>query len=124
MFFVGMAIAAVASIGVVFGAKIVCDNIASDIKKKADAVYNDVHSEENQKKLDLLAEKEGILESISKYAGNLQEAQRLFEMQPKGSDPRAAFLLYTVHHVRFTVQAVLFVPLRCEHRQRDGRSRQ
>lgn len=83
MFFVGMAIAAVASVGVVFGAKIVCDNIASDIKKKADAVYNDVHSEENQKKLDLLAEKEGILESIARYSGNLQEAQRLFEMQPK-----------------------------------------
>lgn len=83
-FFVGMGLAVVASIAVVFGAKIVCDNIASGIKQQAETVYKDVHSEENQVKLDLLAKKNGILESISNYAVNLQEAQRMFELQPKG----------------------------------------
>jgi type IV pilus assembly protein PilM len=84
MFFVGMGLAVVASLAAVFGTKIVLDNIANGIKAEAEAVYNDVHSEANQIKLDLLAKKNGILESISSYAVNLKEAQRLFELQPKG----------------------------------------
>ncbi|MBO6230153.1 MAG: competence protein ComA [Ruminiclostridium sp.] len=82
-FFIGMSIAALASVGLVFGVKVVCDNIASGIKAQADSVYDEVHSEENQAKLDLLAQKNEVLDSISKYAGNLSEAQRLFEFQPK-----------------------------------------
>ena len=78
-----MSIAALASVGLVFGVKVVCDNIASGIKAQADSVYDEVHSEENQAKLDLLAQKNEVLDSISKYAGNLSEAQRLFEFQPK-----------------------------------------
>ena len=84
MFLVGMGIASIVSLGLVFGAKFVVDSIANGIKAEADAVYNDVHSDENQAKLDLLAQKEEILESISNYAGNLISADRLFRFQPQG----------------------------------------
>ncbi len=83
-FFVGLGIAVILSAGAVIGAKIVCDNIATDIKKQADAVYAEVHSEDNQKKLDLLAYKEGVLNGITQYATSLNEAGRIFDMQPKG----------------------------------------
>ncbi|MBP3856645.1 MAG: competence protein ComA [Ruminiclostridium sp.] len=84
-FFIGMSIACLASLGIVFGAKFVCDNIATGIKNEADAVYEEVHSDENQAKLDLLAEKNSILDSISQYAVNLIEADRLFRFAPKGT---------------------------------------
>ena len=85
MFFVGMGLAAVASAGLVFGVKLVCDGIAGGIKAEADAVYEEVHSEENQAKLDLLAQKNAVLDSISNYTTNLIQADRLFRFQPMGT---------------------------------------
>ena len=84
MFLVGMGIAAVASIAVVMGAKLVCDGMAAGIKAQADAVYDEVHSPANQEKLDLLAQKNSVLDSISQYVTNLNQADKLFRMQPKG----------------------------------------
>lgn len=99
MFMVGLGIAAVASVGLVFGAKIVCDGIASGIKAQADAVYNDVHSEENQQKLDLLAQKNEVLDSISLYASNLNQAEVLFNMQPKAISEVRNILTETLQSV-------------------------
>ena len=82
-FMIGMGVAVVASAALVFGAKLICDMTANGIKAQADAVYNEVHSEENQAKLDLLDKKNAILNDISNYATNLEEADRLFAFQPK-----------------------------------------
>ncbi len=99
MFFVGMGIACVLSAGAVFGAKLVFDGIAGGIKAEADAVYAEVHSEENQIKLDLLKQKEDILDSISQYAGNLITADRLFRFAPKATTEVRAKLVDALESV-------------------------
>lgn len=85
MFMVGLGVLAIAACGAVAGGKLVCDSIADGKEKDAQAVYDDVHSEANQIKLDALAKKEGILDNISKYAENLEDADTLFKFQPQGT---------------------------------------
>ncbi len=92
-FFVGLGLAAVACAGLVFGAKLVLDGVANGIKAEAESISNEVHSEENNQKLALLAQKESTLSSVTSYASNLEEADLLFKMQPKGiSEVRAKLL--------------------------------
>ncbi len=85
MFFVGLGVAAVACAAVVLGGKLVCDGIAGGIRTQSDAVYAEIHSEENDAKQLLLAQKQEVLSSITQYATNIEEADRLFRFQPKGT---------------------------------------
>ncbi len=84
-FMIGMGVAAVVAVAAVFGGKIVCDNIVNNIETEAKKIYDEVHNPENDAKLAELREKESILQSIDQYAGNLEQAQRLYEFQPQGS---------------------------------------
>jgi len=85
MFFVGLGVAPLASVGVVLGAKFVCDGIAGGIRTQSDAVYAEIHSEENDLKQQLLAQKQEVLASITKYASSIEAADVLFRMQPQGT---------------------------------------
>lgn len=83
MFFIGLTAAAVVCAGAVFGAKLICDGIANGIKAEGDAVFAEIHSDANQQKEQLLAEKEATLTSVSKYASNIEAADLIFRMQPQ-----------------------------------------
>ena len=96
---IGMGIACIASVGIVVGAKLVCDGIADGIKKQAEDVYNSVHNEEVDEKLALLAEKEQILSNINDYSVNIAEADRLSDFMPEGNSEVRAKLVEALESV-------------------------
>ena len=73
--------------------------IANGIKAQADAVYNEVHNEETDAKLALLAEKEQILSNINDYALNIAEADRLSDFLPEGNSEVRAKLVEALESV-------------------------
>lgn len=98
-FMVGMGVACILSIGAVVGAKLVCDGIANGIKADADRVYNEVHNEETDAKLALLAEKEEILSNINDYSLNIAEADRISDFMPVGNSEVRAKLVEALESV-------------------------
>ncbi len=83
-FFIGVAVAAIAAAGAVFGTKLILDNVKGGIDTEAKNVYNKTHNAEVDKELAELDRLEGVLSSIDSYANQLEGTNVLFKMQPKG----------------------------------------
>lgn len=84
-FFIGMAAAAVLSVGALLGANLVINMINDGIKadiKKVEAQINDT---EFQARLNELSRKEGVLANFESYKSSIANAEIMFNYMPKGT---------------------------------------
>ena len=84
-FFIGMAAAAVISVGALIGANLVINMINDGIKadiKKVEAQINDT---EFQARLNELSRKEGVLANFESYKSSIANAEIMFNYMPKGT---------------------------------------
>lgn len=84
-FFIGMAAAAILSVGALFGANAVINVINDGIKAEITKVNNQINDADFQARLNELARKEGVLANFESYKTSIANAEIMFNYMPKGT---------------------------------------
>ncbi len=84
-FFIGIGAAALLSVGALLGANLIIDSINNGIKAEVKATEAQINDTELNNKLNLLAQKEGVLQNFKNYKEAIGNAETIFNYLPKGT---------------------------------------